>query len=73
MVIEYRLGENDPEVEVNREENPVRVIFDPRLTILQIRRSLIEILTPSELTRFINATTTPLEYSIGLSLLSLVS
>lgn len=72
MDIEYQLGEGDMQVVIDRRAKPIRVIFDPRMTILQIRFVLIEKLSPAEYDDFMNSTLISMEYVVPPTYLHLV-
>lgn len=53
MIIKFELGDSDPEVKICRDHTPSILTIDPRLTILQVHRSILEILTFDEFNRYL--------------------
>ena len=53
MIVEYKLGKS-PEMtfEVNRDGQETRVQIDPRLSILQIKASALEVMSHREMIEF---------------------
>ena len=73
MLMRWNLGVGDPEVQVIEVDGDIHVLMDPRLSIIQIRQSVLLLMTPEQLTHFHGHPRSHLDCAITPDLLSLVS